>query len=85
MRLCKVLPTLLRKGICSGHDTSTHMHAHSVGLLLDGSAFILLGNTEPLAMEPIVDMPAVYVVAFLDILSNGEGGHLESARLDVAL
>ena len=63
----------------------THVHAHGVGLLLNGCAFVFFGDPETFAMKPVVDVPAVDVVALLDALTNGEGGHLDSAWFDIAL
>ena len=61
------------------------MHAHRIRLLLDSSALVLLGDPEPLAMEPVVYMPPVYVEAHLDLLPDGKGWHLDGAWLHVAL
>lgn len=62
----------------------TYLRAHSVGFLLYCSALVFLGDPEALAVEPVVDVPAVDLVADLDLLPNSERRHLDDTRLDVA-
>lgn len=64
--------------------SKTYVHTHSICLLLDGGAFILLGYSETLAMKPVIYVPAIDVEAHLDVLSYREGWHLDSARLHIA-